>query len=150
MELPPEAVVTICIEQGSVYHYRLDTVNHDGTPYSGDRFFIVLNANPKSDTVVVMTTITTKVEKQEKIIKKSGESPDTLVKISKRDFSHLSEGSAVNCNRIYEISLTELVEKIRNGGKVFHKKLPKDIVSALVSGALKSRQVSNEYKKLMI
>jgi hypothetical protein len=150
MEIPPEALVSVCIEQGSICHFRLDATNQDGTAYSGDRFLIVLNTNPKTDTVLVLTTLTTKIERQKKLIKIQKESPDTLVVITPQDFPRLDRESIVNCNKVYEFSKDELTEKIRDGGKVFFEKLPKSIVSALVSGTVKSRQVSNEHKQLMI
>lgn len=150
MDMPAEALVAVCIEQGSVYHYPVELLNNDGTKYHGDRFFVVLSVNPKTDTVIVLATITTQIENQEKFIKRIGESPETLVRIYPSDFSRLSKESAVNCNNIYETSLSELIKKIDGGGKVFFEKLPKNKMDAIVSGALKSGQVSNEHKKLMI
>ena len=47
MDIPAKVTVPICIEQGSIYHFCLDTLNKDGTRYQGNRFLIVLNANPK-------------------------------------------------------------------------------------------------------
>ena len=48
MGIPAKVTIPICIEQGAVYLYQLETTNHDGTSYKGDRFMIVLNANPKT------------------------------------------------------------------------------------------------------
>ena len=150
MEIPPEALVKICVDQGSVCHYKLDTENKDGSHYVGSRFFIVLNVNPQTDTVLVLVTITTKIESLERFIKKRGESADTLVKISPEDFPPLNKESAVNCNNTYEMSLSGLVKKIEDGGKVFFEKLPRSVMSAIVSGALKSSQVPSDHKKLLI
>ena len=36
------------------------------------------------------------------------------------------------------------------GGKVFFEKLPRSVMSAIVSGALKSSQVPSDHKKLLI
>lgn len=150
MLIDPGISIPICIEQGSIYLYRLDTTNKDGTLYSGDRFFIVLNTNPKTDEVIILTTITTKVEKQAELIKRTGEDPSTLVQISISDFPNLSKDSVVNCNRIYQITLQELIEKVKNGGKFFSFTLPKTVISALVSGVLKSKQVAPEIKEMLV
>ncbi len=150
MEIPPEISIPICIEQGTVYHYRLDITNRDGSFYSGDRFFIVLNVNPKTDEILVLTTMTTQIRKQRQYIKIVGEDPETLVFVSPADFLSLSERSVVNCNNIYQITMADLIAKIKNGGKTFVQKLPRTVVSALVSGVMKSRQVSADIKKMLI
>ena len=150
MDIPAKALVNICIEQGMVCHYKLDSNNQDGTHYVGNRFLIVLNVNPKTDTVLVLVTITSKIDSIERFIKVRSESPDTIVRISPTDFPRLSEESAVNCNRTYETSLSELTQKIDDGGSVFFERLPRSVVSAIVSGVLMSNQVEAGHKKLLI
>ncbi len=150
MEIPPEIVVPTCIEQGTVFHYTLEATNHDGAIYRGNRFFVVLNAKPQTDPNILLVTLTTKIENQRRFIQQIGESPETLVEITSSDFSPLSSISAVNCNKIYEISMDELIDKVRNGGKIFFEKLSKTAVSAILSGVIKSSQVESEKKKFLI
>lgn len=142
--------VPLLIEKGSVVHYGLELTNRDGTLYKGNRFFVVLNVNPKTDEVLVLVTITSKTEKQEKHIKLTGEDATTLVRISPADLSFLSGDSAINCNNTYPTSLNELVKKIENGGKIYSEKVPNDILNALTSGVLKSNRVPPSHKKLVI
>ena len=148
--IPSNISVPICIEKGSIYHYRIKLKNRDGSDYDGERFFIVINTNPKTDEILVLTTITSKIEKQELYVKKIGEDPDTLVKISKNDFSCLTKDSVINCSNIYTSTMNKLIEDIDNGGKIFYEKLPKNIIDAITSGVLKSKLVPSEYKKLII
>ncbi|MBU2633222.1 hypothetical protein KJ751_01830 [Patescibacteria group bacterium] len=150
MKISPSVTIPVCIEQGCVYLYRLDTTNKDGTKYSGDRFFVVLNVNPKTDTILILTTITKQIQNQKKFIKNIGESPDTLVQITPSDFSPLSQDSIINCNNTHEESLSDLITKVKNGGKVFSEKIPNNIINALTSGVLKSKQVPRDHKKLII
>lgn len=150
MEISPKVTIPICIEQGAIYHYRLIKQNTDGTLYDGNRFFIVLNVNPKTDEVLVLVTITKKNDKIKKFIKKICEVPETLVNITISDFPNLSQDSVVNCNNFYLISLEELIDKMENGGKIFTHKLSKIIIDALISGMMKSNQVSPEVKELLI
>lgn len=150
MDFPPKIAVPICIEQGAVYLYQLETKNRDGTLYKGDRFMIILNANPKTDTVLILATITSQIENQRKFIKRVGESPETLVEITQGDFARLNKNSVVNCNNIYETSLPELISKIENGGKLFTVKLPKNKISEIIKGVLLSNQVTPEQKRLLI
>lgn len=150
MNIPAGISVPRCVEQGSIYHYNLEIKNNDGSIYSGDRFFIVLNVNPLTDTVLVMTTMTTRIQKQERYIKAIGASPNSLVKITKDDFPYLTAETAINCNNTYEISLSELVKKIEQGGKIFFEKLPKSVMDAIISAVVQSSLVSTEHKKMII
>ncbi len=151
MELPPEITVPISIEQGALYHFCIEVDGPKGKKYIGNRFFIVLNVNPKTDEVIVLTTITSRIEKAEMYIKKTGEDAGTLVRLSPADFPKLSVESIVNCNNIYPMTKEEIINKLEgDGAKVFFEKLPKQIIEALVGGVLKSTQVSNEHKKLLI
>ena len=150
MDISPEVSIPICIEQGSIYHFCIEKINKDGTEYKGERFFIVLNVNPRTDELLILTTITTKIEKQKEYVEKTGEDTQTLVFINKSDFTCLSSDSLVNCNNVYPLSLDLLIKKIKDGGKIFHDKLPKIVIDALVRGVLISKQVPQEYKKKLI
>jgi len=150
MEIPLKISITTCIEQGAIYHYRITKQNQDGTAYDGNRFFIVINANPKTDEILVLVTITKEIDNVKEFIKKIHEDSDTVVPITISDFPHLSRDSAVNCNNVYQISMKELIKKIENGGKIFKHKLPETIISALISGVMKSNQVSPEVKEMLV
>lgn len=150
MDIPAKVTIPICIEQGAVYLYKLETVNRDGTPYTGDRFMIVLNANPKTDTILVLATITKQIDNQKKHVKNLGEPPETLVSISPSEFARLKHDSVVNCNNVYETSLSELISKVEDGGRFFVEKLPKSKVSEITKGVLLSKQVTPEQKKLIV
>jgi hypothetical protein len=150
MDIKADVSIPICIEQGSIYLYHINVTNHDGSLYDGDRFFIVLNLNPKTDETLILTTITKRVEKQKEFIKRIGEDQSTLVCVSKSDFPNLAHDSVINCNNIYQINLKELIEKVKNGGKIFSHKLPKTVLDALISGVLKSNQVAPDIKQKLI
>jgi hypothetical protein len=150
MKIPPEVSIPLCIEQGSIYLYEFQATRRDGTEYIGQRFFVVLNVNPKTDEILVLTTITKQIEKQERFIQTVREDTDTLVRISPADFARLSVESVVNCNNTHELTLRQLIEKVEDGGKIFYEKLPKNIMDAIVRGVLKSNLVPAEHKKLLI
>jgi len=150
VDIPAKIVVPVCIESGSVYHYDFSADRKDGTTYKGSRFFIVVNINPKTDEVIVLVTVTTKIDKQMEYIKVIGADPDTIVKITPKDFEFLSKESIVNCNNHHVMTMDQLVAKIDNGGKVFHEKLPTDILNRIKAGILKSNQIPPDIKKLVI
>lgn len=149
MEIPPKVSIPICIEQGSIYHCHLTKQNKDGTAYEGNRFFIVMNVNPKTDEILVLVTITKKIDKVKEFIKRICEATDTLVDITISDFPSLSQNSVVNCNNVYSMSLEELINKIENGGKIFRHKLPKTVIDALIRGMMQSNQISPEVKGML-
>lgn len=150
MYVQPSIRIPFCIEQGSVYLYTLEATNADGSEYRGDRFFIVLNTNPKTDQVLVVATITKQVKKKKRLAAIQGEDPSTVVTITPKDFLPLNVESVVDCNKVYDITLKALIGKIESGGKIFSQKLPQTIINNLVSGVLKSNQVSQDFKKLLI
>ncbi|MEK7501880.1 MAG: hypothetical protein AAB629_03065, partial [Patescibacteria group bacterium] len=119
MDIPAKVTIPICIEQGSVYHYYLETKNTDGTTYKGNRFFVVLNANPKNASVLILVTFTKQIIHQQEYVKRVKEDPETLVLVSPSDFPRLSVNSVVNCNNIYEKTLEDLIAEIEHSGKIF-------------------------------
>lgn len=150
MQFPPKIAIPICIEQGAVYLYCLDTVNKDGSKYNGDRFFIVLSMDPKNDEIIYLVTITKQIENLKKYVKNIKEDSNTIVEISPSDFAPLKCLSAINCNQIYEKTLSELIASVESGGKIFIEKLSKIIIDKIVSGVLNSNQVSPDVKKKII
>ena len=150
MDVPPAVRVPICICQGSIYHYHIKRVNHDGSQYEGDRFFIVMNKCPKTDEWLYMVTITRKADNQKRMAKLTGEDSSTIVPITKSDFPKLSQDSVVNCNSIHTLGLKELIKKIQDGGKDFQDNLPNSVISALISGVLKSKEVASEIKQKLL
>jgi hypothetical protein len=150
MNIPPKVSIPICIEQGSVYLFNLEKKNPDGTFYKGDRFFIVLNAKPKTDEIIILVTITKKIEKQKAYVKRIGESEDTLVTITLSDFPRLSQTSIVNCNNYFENDVKDLIAKIENDGKIFRDKIPKNIIDAITGGMINSRLIPLGIKEKII
>ena len=151
MDMPPEVLVATCIEQGTVYHYEAEFTNHDGSMYRGNRFFIVLNVDPKTDEVIVLTTITKQVTRVETYIARVGEAPETAVRLLPADFSELREESIVNCNSVHSSTREKIVEKLKGeGAVVFFEKIPKTILEHIIAGVMKSNQVPPEFKKLIV
>jgi hypothetical protein len=142
--------VLASIERGTVFYYSENIANRDGTSSRKSRYFIVLNNNPKTDDFLVLATITKQIENQSKFVKKVGEDPSTLVPISPEDFAPLKVASVVSCNKVYPMTLTVLMKKIEDGGTMLPDKVPKPILSAIVSGVMKSAQVEGEYKAIIL
>ena len=79
-----------------------------------------------------------------------GESPETLVNLSPNDFARLKQNSVVNCNNVYETSLSELISRIDDGGRFFTEKLSKSKIIEIIRGVLLSNQVTPKQKKFLV
>lgn len=142
--------VLVSVERGAVFYYSDEIANRDGSSSKKSRYYIILNTNPKTDDFLIVVTITKQIENQTKYIKQTGEDPSTLVPVSMKDFPRLTYPSIVSCNKVYVITLENLIKKIENGGSVISDKLPKTIIDAIVSGVLKSKQIEGEYKSIIL
>ena len=137
----------MCIEQGSVFNFRIDF--DDPKRDSKNRYFVVLNRNPKTDVVLILVTSTTQVTKKINFVRRSGISERTIVSVSRKEYPTFTSESAFNCNDIFEVSAEDLIRKIEDGGSMNYPKIPDDILVRLITGVKESPQVSAAVKKLL-
>lgn len=69
MEIPPKIRIPLCIEQGSVFNFFIDFGNPKRQ--SKNRYFVVLNSNPKTDITLIMVTSTTQIQKKKEFVRRS-------------------------------------------------------------------------------
>ncbi len=67
ISIPPGIKIPLCIESGSIFNFYIDF--QDPKRESKNRYFVVLNNDPKKDIVIVMLTPTTKIEKIKLLLK---------------------------------------------------------------------------------
>jgi len=79
MEIPPKIRIPLTIEQGSVFNFKLE-VSGDGRQ-SKNRYFVVLNKNPKIDSVLVMLTSTSQISKKREFVRRAGINEQTIKKL---------------------------------------------------------------------
>ncbi len=147
VEIPIKIRIPLCIEQGSVLNFFIGF----GSPnrQSKNRYFVVLNCDPKTDTVLVMVTCTTQVQKKKEFVERSGISQETIVEVKSKECTVLTRDSAFNCNDVFEVRTEELIKKIEEGGSMDYPKLPSNILKRIVAGVNKSPKVSQAIKDLM-
>ena len=136
--------IATSIEQGTVCLFPY------GSEVVKNRFFIVLNSNPKNDTLILLTTVTSQVEKVRKRVIIKSQSPMTCVELSPSDCPLLSTESAIDCNEVVEVSRKDLAARIDNGGEFFFEKLPQTVIQKIKSGVMASTLVSQENKTKVI
>jgi hypothetical protein len=147
MNIPIKVRVPLCIEQGSVFNFHID---FDGPGRkSGNRYFVVMNRNPKTDKVLIMITSTTQIEKRKEFIKRVKISEKTLVTVLQKEYPTFISESAFNCNDIHEVSMGDLIRKIEDDGSMNYPKIPDTIIKKLILGVNESPVVREEIKKML-
>lgn len=147
MEIPPKIRIPFCIEQGSVFNFFIDF--DDSKRQSKNRYFVVLNRNPKTDTALLMVTSTTQTQKRREFVRRVGISEETIVEVHEKEYSVFTSDSAFNCNEIFEVKMDVLIRKIEENGSMNYPKLPDDILKRIISGVNESPEVSQSIKDLI-
>lgn len=147
MEIAPKIRIPLCVEQGSVFNFSVDF--GDSKRQSKNRYFVVLNRNPKTDTALIMVTSTTQIEKKREFVKRAGISDKTIVEIKAREYCIFTSDSAFNCNEVFEVNMSDLIRKIEENGSMNYSKLPDNILKQIIAGINESPKISQSIKDLM-
>ncbi len=147
IEIPPKIRIPLCIEQGAVFNFHMEV---DGPRrQSKNRYFVVLNRNPKTDKALVLVTSTTQVAKRREFVQRAGISEQTIVLVSPTEYSVFTSESAFNCNDVIEVSMNDLIRKVENDGSMNYPKMPNSILAKLIAGINESPRISLAIKKLL-
>lgn len=147
MDIPPKIRIPLCIEQGCVYNFHME-VDGPGRQ-SKNRYFVVLNRNPKTDTAIILVTSTTQVAKRKEFIQRAGINGQTIVSVSPGQYRVFTSESAFNCNDVVEVSMTDLIRKVEENGSMNYPKIPDSILAKLIIGINASPRISPAIKKLL-
>ncbi|MDP3770263.1 MAG: type II toxin-antitoxin system PemK/MazF family toxin [bacterium] len=147
MEIPEKIRIPLCIEQGSVFNFFIDF--SDSKRQSKNRYFVVLNRNPKTDVVLIMITPTKQVQKKKDFVRRSGITEKTIVEVKAKEHPIFTTDSAFNCNEIFEVKMDDLIRKIEENGSMNHPKLANNILKRIMTGINESPEISQEIKDLI-
>ncbi len=147
MEIPPKVRVPLCIEQGSVFNFFIDF--GDSKRQSKNRYFVVLNRNPKTDTALIMVTSTTQTQKKKEFVRRVGISEKTIVEVRAKEHCIFTSDSAFNCNEIFEVKMEDLIRKIEENGSMNYPKLSENLLKRIIAGITESPRISQSVKDLM-
>ena len=111
-------------------------------------FLIVINTPSEDMPYIVLTAITSQIEKAKRRLQMNGLSPETLVELSPSDYPPLHLPSVVDCN--YPLKCPKDLFEMDFGDFNRKEDMPKHLVEKIISGILLSPLVSNEIKKLII
>ena len=129
------------LRAGSVYYFQSRELS-SGQPH----FFIVVNRDPITTKLLLLTIVTSKVDK---VRIRNRERPHTVVEISPQEYSEFTMLSAVDCNVVLEKSLTELAGLVRRKEVRYHKDLSPEIFGKIKAAILASPLVADELKLLL-
>lgn len=147
MDIPVKIRIALCIEQGAVFNFRMEV---DGPKrQSKNRYFVVLNRNPKTDTALVLVTSTTQVARRREFVQRAGISEQTIVSVSPKEYPVFTSESAFNCNDVIEVSMDNLIRKVEDNGSMNYPKIPDSILAKLIVGINESPRIAPAIKKLL-
>lgn len=129
------------LRAGSVYYFQSRELS-SGQPH----FFIVVNRDPIATKLLLLTIVTSKVDK---VRIRNRERPHTVVEISPKEYSEFKLLSAVDCNVVLEKSLSELAGLVRRKEVRYHKDLSPEIFGKIKAAILASPLVADELKLLL-
>ncbi len=147
VDIPLSIRIPLCIEQGCVFNFRIE---FDGPKrQSKNRYFVVLNKNPKTDTALIMVTSTTQIAKRKEFVQRAGISERTIVSVTPAEYSVFTRESAFNCNDVIEVKMQDLIRKIEDNGSMNYPKIPDSVLAKLIVGVNESPTISEAVKKLI-
>lgn len=136
-----EAMLSLTLRQGAVWYMQ-----HSGLSSPEPHFLIVINADPLSTRVLLLSCVTSKIGNTKLLCKHQ---PETLVEISPDEYGELSVLSAVNGNNVLERSLDEFVGAVKRHEAKPKNDLPSEVMERLKAAVMASRQVSKLHKEMI-
>ncbi|MCB1212133.1 MAG: hypothetical protein KDK97_22610 [Verrucomicrobiales bacterium] len=129
------------LRTGSVFYFRARELFSE-KPH----FFVVVNANPLTDELLLMTVFTSQIDK---VQQRNRERAETVVTFGPGDYAPLDRPTAVDGNVILRRSLGEMAELVRRKEMVYHPDLPPALLERIRAAILSSPVIEDEDKDLI-
>lgn len=139
IRIPPDVQIKASIKAGSVYYFVEEALKSKEPHY-----FIVINRNPITDTVLLLVCASSQIQKVNR--RRRGCPPETLVQVSTSQYSGFTKTSIIDCNTVFERSMNQLVEKLKDGNLRIKVEMSISLVERLRDGVLKSHLVARRIK----
>ena len=141
---PPNLLVPLrlTLRSGTVYYFE-----HRGLTSGEPHFFIVLNAEPQSDKVLILAVGSSQIDKVR--CRRAGLPPESLVVVDQSDYPDFSKPTVIDCNQVFELSKEELIQKFNGRELRHHLDLPKEVLQKVWVGVKKSPRVDEIHKRLL-
>lgn len=142
MEIPAEILIDGTIEQGAIYYFPEDSITSDAPHY-----FVVLNIDPKKDTILILACGTSQVK--EAFVRRRNLPRETVVGVSTTECKYFKRNTAFDCNSLIQQSLNNLINKKTQGILEYKGKLSEVVLNKLIKGVLASPMVDRKHKKIV-
>lgn len=148
MEIPDNLKKTAfnnLLKQGFIFRLRGDT------PFTSEDYhiFAVLNFDPKTGNILLLTNGTSQVEKQLSYLRRTNiDIESTTVILEANSYSFITKRTLFNCNSVHAINTSDITFSSDNA-KFIGDELSQEDIERLVNAALASANVAPEYKRLI-
>lgn len=132
--------IRLTLRPGTVY-YMADRGLTSVEPH----YFVVVNADPLGDEVLLLTVASSQIDSVKRRRKKEPES--TIVEIPETDYADFTKDSIIDCNQVFTKSLPDLCAQWQRKEIVPKRDIPKEILAKLQQGVMDSRLVSKTDKE---
>jgi hypothetical protein len=129
------------LRAGSVFYFQARELFSE-QPH----FFVVVNADPLRDELLLLTVFTSQIEK---VRKRNHERPETVVEFGPADYAPLDRPTAVDGNVIVRRRLSEMADLVRRKEMVYHPDLPPILQERIRAAILSSPVIEDEDKDLI-
>ncbi len=129
------------LRAGSVYYFQSRELT-SAEPH----FFVSVNREPITAKVLLLTIVTSKVDK---VRLRNRERLETVVEISPSEYADFTMPSAIDCNVVLEKPLSELVGLVKRKEVRYHRDMPPEIFAKIKAAILASPVVEDEFKQML-
>ena len=140
MDLPEHLKLQGILTQGGAFKAQL-SINP-----KKERYYFVLNVDPKTDTVLVLVTSTTDFFPH----KSCAGADDVHINLSVQDYTELSANCLICCDRPRKMPKATLERELKTQKYTLLKPLPKPVLDRILVGIEKSPVVTSDIKELVL
>ena len=134
--------LNLILRQGSVLYKAVR-----GVTSSGPHYLLVINNKPYEKHGVVVSVVTSQIEKRRERLTRLGLNESSLVLLPQNCYPHLKKESAVDCNEISVIPYDELRVYALKDFK--SPDFPPEYIQQIVKAVINSPKVSDEIKDIL-
>lgn len=142
MRIPPDVIIKATIRPGSVYYFPEDTFNSEEPHY-----FIVVNKDPISETLLILVCASSRIEKVKQ--RRKSCPPQSLLEIGPDLYTGFRVSSIIDCNYVLEKSIDQIIEKLTAGQLVLKSEMDVKIIEQLRNGILCSPVIEKRIKEAL-
>ena len=129
----------LTLRQGTVYF-----MPHRGLSSPLPHFCVVVNFDPLSDEVLLLSVVTSNVAGRKALAISRNQPAETIVEFGPADYSPLDHASCIDCNDLKKMDASEFEEAVRSRAAVPEDDLPPPVLARVVSGIVESTRIEKK------